>query len=80
MSHLCHGENDGCACVCMGVHGDACGVLGCAVSVWWAWFLRLGARLLSVDVRPSPLPACVRAHVCDWVVVPWCSWWCVHGV
>ena len=80
MSHLCHGENDGCACVCMGVHGDACGVC-------WVVLFRYGglgsfdlARLLSVDVRPSPLPACVRAHVCDWVVVPWCSWWCVHGV
>ena len=33
------------------------------------------ARLLSVDVRPSPLPACVRAHVC----VIWWSFRGVHG-
>ena len=80
MSHLGRGENDGCAYVCAWV----CMVMPV---VCWVVLFRYGglgsfdlARLLSVAVRPSLLPACVRAHVCDWVVVPWCSWWCVHGV
>ena len=51
----------------MGVHGDACGVLGCAVSVWWAWFLRLGAAALCrVHVPPLCLPACARMCVIGW--------------
>ena len=65
----------------MGVHAWVCMVMPV---VCWVVLFRYGglgsfdlARLLSVAVRPSPLPACVRAHVCDWVVVPWCSW-CVR--
>ena len=70
----------------MGVHVCAWVCMVMPVVCWVVLFRSGGlgsfdlARLLSVDVRPSPLPACVRAHVCDWVVVPWCSWWCVHGV
>ena len=53
-----------CAWVCM-VMPVVC--WGCAVSVWWAWFLRLGAAALCrVHVPPLCLPACARMCVIGW--------------
>ena len=77
--HVCVGVcvgGCGCGCGCMGV----CMVMPvvCWVVLFrygWAWFLRRAARLLSVDVRPSPLPACLRARMC----VIWWSFRGVHG-
>ena len=71
----------------MGVHVCAWVCMVMPVVCWVVLFRYGGlgsfdlARLLSVGYTSLP-SACLRARacVCDWVVVPWCSWWCVHGV